>query len=370
MTTPIMPIAIIGAASFVGARLVERAELLGDLPIVPIVRSPRSQGRLARFGARLALGDAGDAPSLVPLLRGCGMVVNLTLADDRRILGDVQAMYTACQEAEVPLFVHMSSAEVFGRAEEPELNDDSVADSPHWMEYAHGKRAAEAWLRAQPEGAVKVVILRPGLVWGPGAGWVVDPAKALLEGTAYLFNEGRGICNLIHVDNLMEHLVQLAKSPHARSGIFNISDAETHTWADFYRAIAHEVGVDPSTIRMLPDSAFRESRLSAVRQKLFNIAPARAVKRRMTGDTKGRIKQALRDKFSPPISEPQPISPEPDVSKQIWWLQGTARKLPSTTFAEQYPGTQLRPFDELMSASGRWLRYAGFENRDAAGKNS
>ncbi len=48
------------------------------------------------------------------------MVVNLTLADDRRILGDVQAMYTACQEAEVPpLFVHMSSAEVFGRPKSP-----------------------------------------------------------------------------------------------------------------------------------------------------------------------------------------------------------------------------------------------------------
>ncbi|WP_445167264.1 NAD-dependent epimerase/dehydratase family protein [Mycolicibacterium sp. Dal123E01] len=360
------PIAIIGAASFVGARFIERAELLGDMPIVPIVRSPRSQGRLARFGARLALGDAGDAASLVPLLKGCGMVVNLTLADDRRILGDVQAMYAACQEAEVPLFVHMSSAEVFGRAEDPAISDDSVADSPHWMEYAHGKRAAEAWLRSQPDGPVKVVILRPGLIWGPGAGWLVDPAKALIDGTAFLFNEGRGICNLIHVDNLMEHVVQLAKSPDTRSGVFNISDAETHCWADFYGAVAHEVGVDPSTIRMLPDTSFQDSRLQSIRQKVFNIAPARAVKRRIGNDTKGRIKQELRDRLSPPISEPQPITPEPAVSKQIWWLQGTARKLPSKKFAEQYPGLQLKPFTELMAAGGRWLRYAGFENPDRA----
>ena len=233
------------------------------------------------------------------------------------------------------------------------------------MEYAHGKRAAEAWLRSQPEGPVRVVILRPGLIWGPGAGWLVDPAKALLDGTAYLFNEGRGICNLIHVDNLMEHVVQLAKSPQPRSGVFNISDAETHSWADFYRAIADEVGVDPSTIRFLPESAFQESRLQTIRQKVFNIAPARAVKRRMTGDTKGRIKQALRDRFSPPITEPQPIEAAPVVSKQHWWLQGTARKLPSTKFAEHYPDVQLQPFTELMAASGRWLRYAGFEHPDA-----
>jgi hypothetical protein len=193
---------------------------------------------------------------------------------------------------------------------------------------------------------------------------LVDPATALLDGTAYLFNGGRGICNLIHVDNLMEHVVQLAKSPPTRSGVFNISDTETHCWADFYGAIAHEVGVDPSTIRMRPESAFRESRMQQMRKKIFDTAPARAAKRRISGDTKGRIKQELRDRFSPPISEPQPIQPEPAVSKQIWWLQGTARKLPSTKFAEHYPGLQLKPFDELMTAAGKWLRFAGFENPD------
>lgn len=356
------PFAIIGAASFIGARIVERAELLGEMPIVPIVRSPRSQGRLARFGARLALGDAGDPASLVPHLKGCGMVVNLTLADDRRILGDVQAMYAACQQAEVPLFVHMSSAEVFGRAEEPGLNDESVADSPHWMEYAHGKRAAEAWLRSQPDGPVQVVILRPGLVWGPGAGWLVDPAEALLDGTAYLLNGGRGICNLIHVDNLIEHLLQLAKSPNPRSGVFNIADAETLSWADYYHAIAGEVGVDPSTIRLLP-LEFREGRLEKI-QKVLNIAPARALKRRMSGGTKARLRQQLNDWVSPPISEVQPIDTEPTVTKKLWWLQGTVNKLPSTGFAEHYPDLQLQPFADLMSAAGRWLRYAGFERAE------
>ncbi|MDG4665379.1 NAD(P)-dependent oxidoreductase [Mycobacterium sp. 236(2023)] len=362
------PIAIIGAGGWVGARLVERAELLGDVGgvrIVPIVRSRRSQGRLARFGTCTVLGDAGDPASLVPLLKGCGMVVNLTLGNDERIVGDVESIYSACVQAEVPLFVHMSSAEVFGRADAPNLSDDSVADSPHWMEYAHGKRAAEAWLRSQTDGPVKVIMLRPGLIWGPGSVWLVDPAKALVSGTAYLFGEGQGICNLIHVDNLISYLVHLAKAPETRSGIFNISDNETTRWADFYHAIAREVGVDPATIRLLPDSAFQESRLEPVRKKLFNVAPARAVKRRMSGDTKGRIKQELRDRFRPSISEVQPIAPEPAVTKQLWWLQGTAQKLPSTKFAEHYPGLQLAPFADLMAASGHWLRYAGFQNPDA-----
>jgi nucleoside-diphosphate-sugar epimerase len=357
------PIAIIGAGGFVGARFIERAELLGDISLVPIVRSARSQGRLARFGKRTVVGDAGDPASLVPPLQGCGMVVNLTSGDGPHILGDVQSIYAACQEAGVPLFVHTSSAEVFGRAEAPDLTDESAPDSQHWMEYAQAKTAAEAWLRSQSDGPTKVVILRPGLIWGPGSGWLVRPAKELINGTAYLFNDGRGICNLIHVDNLIEYIVQLTKSPHPESGVFNVADSETISWADWYRALAREVGVDPSTIWKLEPMEFRDSRMRTI----LNIAPARALKRRMSGDTKGRLKQQLNDWLSPPISEPQPIVPEPTVDKQIWWLQGTVKKLPSTAFTERYPDLQLRPFEELISAAGQWLRYAGFEHPDARG---
>ncbi|WP_319437056.1 NAD(P)-dependent oxidoreductase [Mycobacterium sp. RTGN5] len=357
------PIAIIGAGGFVGARFIERAELLGDISLVPIVRSSRSQGRLARFGKRTVVGDAGDPASLVPLIQGCGMVVNLTTGDDQRAVSDAQSIHTACQQADVPLFVHTSSAEVFGRAEAPDLTDDSFPGDEHWMVYAQAKTAAEAWLRSQSDGPVKVVILRPGLIWGPGSGWLVNPARELINGTAYLFDDGRGICNLIHVDNLIEHLVQLGKSPHPESGVFNVADSETISWADFYGAIAREVGVDPSTIWQLEPMEFRDSRMRAI----LNIAPARALKRRMSGDTKGRLKQQLNDWLSPPISEAQPIVPKPTVDKQIWWLQGTPKKLPSTAFAERYPDLQLRPFEDLISAAGQWLRYAGFEHPDARG---
>jgi hypothetical protein len=232
------------------------------------------------------------------------------------------------------------------------------------MVYAQAKTAAEAWLRSQSDGPVKVVILRPGLIWGPGSGWLVNPARELINGTAYLFDGGRGICNLIHVDNLIEHVVQLAKSPHTRSGVFNIADKETISWADFYGAIAREVGVDPSTIWQLDQQTeFRDSRL----RMILNIAPARALKRRLSGDVKGRLNELLRDRISPPITEAQPIVPKPTVDKQIWWLQGTPRKLPSAAFAEQYPDLRLQPFEELIAAAGRWLRYAGFEHPDARG---
>lgn len=358
------PIALIGAGSYVGARLIEQAELRAELQLVSVVRSSRSQGRLARYGVRTVRGDASDPASLVPLLRGCGMAVNLTNGDDTRIVGDVQSIYQACREAEVPLFVHFSSCEVFGRAEALDLQEDSVPDGDHWIEYGRQKAAAEAWLRSQFNGPVKVVILRPGLIWGPGSGWLVGPAQALMDGTAYLFNEGRGICNLVHVDNVIRHVVELARSEHVESGVFNVSDVETHSWAGYYGAICREIGVDPSTIQRLPEPDFQEGWTQKL-LKLGQLPPAKAIKRRMADEAKLRIKLNLRNRIHPPARDAEPIEPTPSVEKVLWWIQGTAQKLPSGAFKERYPELQLQEFPELIAAAGEWLRYAGFDRTDS-----
>lgn len=354
------PIAVIGAGGYVGSRLIEQSELLGEFQLVPIVRSWHSQGRLARFGFRTVRASAGDAASLAPLLAGCGMAVNLTMGDDTRIVGDAQAIHEACRQAGVPLFVHMSSAEVFGQAKQSGLKEDSVPEGHHWMEYGREKAAAEQWLRQQADGSVRTVILRPGLIWGPGSGWLAGPARSLIDGTAYLFNDGRGICNLIHVDNLIRHLVELARAERIESGVFNVADIETHCWADYYAAIAHEIGVDERTIHRLPESAIDKNlwqKISDLRQS----APARAIKQRIPAETRARVKQQLKERLMPPIREAQRIDPAPTVEKNMWWLQGTAHKLPSSAFRERYPDLRLTTFPELMAAAGRWLRYAGFD---------
>lgn len=358
------PIAVIGAGGYVGARLLEMSVLRGHLPIVPIVRSWRSQGRLARFGVQTVTGDASSAESLIPLLKGCGMAVNLTMGDNARIVSDVQAMYHACRAAGVPVLVHMSSAEVFGRAETPGLREDSVPDWHHWMEYGRAKATAESWLRAQFNGPVKVVIMRPGLIWGPGSGWLAQPAQLLADGTAYLFNEGRGICNLIHVDNLIQHLEQLARACATDSAVFNVSDPEELTWSDYYGAIATEIGVAESTIRLLPDTAFRENALDKV-LALTELAPVKAVKSRLAVATKVRVRQQIMDRMQPPIREAESSQPELAIAKSLWWLQGVKTKLPSGAFLHAYPETHLRSFYELMPAAGEWLRFAGFAAEEA-----
>jgi hypothetical protein len=118
------------------------------------------------------------------------------------------------------------------------------------------------------------------------------------------------------------------------------------------------MGVDPATISTQPDVGYRET-LSSRLFRMSDTLPARALKRPIHESTRRRIKQSLRERIRPPLGQPQAYVPIPKMDKGTWWLQGTRRKLPST-FAASYPGLQLRGFNELMTAAGHWLRYAGY----------
>ena len=53
------------------------------------------------------------------------------------------------------------------------------------------------------------MILRPGIVYGPRSQWIAGFARAVVEGSASVVADGRGVCNAIYVDNLV-HAVDLA----------------------------------------------------------------------------------------------------------------------------------------------------------------
>ena len=63
--------------------------------------------------------------------------------------------------------------------------------------------------KLRQQGNVELVILRPGIVFGPRSQWTAGFADDLLKNEAYLVDGGHGICNSIYVDNLV-HAIHLA----------------------------------------------------------------------------------------------------------------------------------------------------------------
>src|SRR6185503_9310344 len=173
--------------------------------------------------------------SLERALEGCDAVVNLTTGDPSDILRTTENVYAAAVAAGARVLVHLSSATVYGQIERPDLPDDAPPRRDHWMPYARQKGLAEDFLRRRmADGRLAIVVLRPGLIWGPGSPWVLGPASELVRGAAYLVGS-------IH-----------AAIAGAVTGFYNVADDERPTWRAFYGALAAGLGADISAVHRVP----------------------------------------------------------------------------------------------------------------------
>jgi nucleoside-diphosphate-sugar epimerase len=358
-------VAIIGAGGFVGARLLEMAVLGGRTDIVPVVRTFRSVGRIANLGLSYRLGDAARADTLERALAGCEAVVNLTSGDAADILRTTQGVYTAAVAAGARLLVHLSSATVFGQVLRPGLPDDAPPLLDHWMPYAREKGRAENWLRDRvADRRLAVVVLRPGLIWGPRSPWVLRPAAELVSGTAWLAGDGEGVCNLMYVDDLVRSIDAVVAHAAPVPGFYNVADDEMTTWREYYAALAAGLGVDMAMVHSVPGDSYRAG-LRGLVEELKNLPPYRWLKERLSPETKAVIKLRLKRALDRDLPEHRAAAACPVVARDLWHLQTTRHSLPTMRFRATFGHHNQNCFASGLAASLAWLRFTGFEVRDA-----
>jgi 2-alkyl-3-oxoalkanoate reductase len=357
-----LKIAVLGANGFIGGRLVEQCVLEGWAEVRPIVRSFASLARLARFDLDCRIADASDQSALEKAFSGCDAVIHLVLGDPDVILGTLDPVYFAAQQVGVRRIVYMSSASVHGLAPEPGTSEESPLSSNQVLIYNNAKvRAEERLLDLRKQGKVELVMLRPGIVFGPRSRWVSELAEALILGRAYLLNEGRGVCNSIYVDNLL-HGIRLALTrAEADAQAFLVGDRETVTWLDFYRPFAEALGIEQDKILRLPTPAFERS----LRDRFEGVRVSRPFQSAMPL-LPVKLKQAVKGALSGWNQGPMP-SPwqlrgrtEPYITQEMALLQSCNYKLPSTR-AEKLLGYEPTiTFAEGCRRSVGWLQFAGY----------
>jgi nucleoside-diphosphate-sugar epimerase len=361
-------VAILGAGGFVGARVLEMSVLSGRTDIVPVVRAFRSVARVANLGIRHRLADASCADSLKSALAGCDAVVNLTTGDPADILRTTQSIYIAAVAARARLLVHLSSATVYGQVEQPDLADDAPPQLDHWMPYAREKGLAENFLRERmADGRLAIVVLRPGLIWGPRSPWVFRPAAELVSGSAYLVGSGGGICNLLYVDNLVRSIDAVVAHPTQVSGFYHVADDETTTWREYYDALAAGLGVDLATVHTVPGDRYRAG-LGGLLENVKKLPPYQWLKSSLSQETKETIKLRLKLALGRERPTQQSASANPIVTRDMWCLQTTRYPLPTAKFRDTFGHQNLNSFASGLTASLAWLRFIGLEERDSVAK--
>jgi nucleoside-diphosphate-sugar epimerase len=353
-------IAVIGAGGFVGTRLIESLVLDDIHQVTAVVRNYQHMAKLGRFGTKIGLriADAQNERQLAAALRECSMVVNLVTSRPKAIVRSTMAIYRACIQAKVKRFIHMSSAVVFGQVVSADIDDDAPIISKHWMPYARAKAKSEHFLRkVAPTGSVEVVVLRPGIVWGPRSFWSLNAAITIGNQTAFLVDKGKGICNSIYIDNLVACVVACCDYSDRAVGFYNVSDNDRVTWADFYRPIAEHLGYDICQISKISGRKFKHS-LRSVVQDIKYWPLYDSLKEKVSADTRISIKMTLGRLLAPlRLKNGTLAPPKPDITREMWHLQKVQNKLPSVKFKNKFDFIPPVSFEEGARMTQHWLTY-------------
>lgn len=362
-------VAILGANGFIGSRAVEMFHLGGLAEARPIVRTMSSLARLSRFDLDCRVADAFDQSALRAAFEGCDVVVHAIAGDCKTIVESLAPTYQAAQDAGVRRLVYLSTASVHGQSPSPGTNENSPLNANQPIDYNNSKVAAEQQLRKlRNKGAVELVMLRPGIVFGPRSFWISSFASDLLAGQAYMVDSGKGICNSIYIDNLV-HAIYLAMTASGVDGeAFLVGDDEEITWADFYRPIAEALGFELNQVPHVtytPPIPTQKERLKAV----LATPPARIFLSMFPYKFRYAIKVGLSTllarprQYSSPWAFPklqQKSPPQPVATLEMALLHQCQYKLPDTKARKMLGYQPIVSFPEACCRSIGWLAFAGY----------
>jgi len=257
---------VTGATGFVGGRLARQLRARGH-EVVTVARTPARAAELAALGVEIHAGDVTDRASLVAPMRGVDGVFHVAGwykigARDVRpgaavnVAGTRNVLETMA-ELGIAKGVYTSTLAVFGDTH-GRLVDESYFDAGPWLtEYDRTKWVAHYEVaRPMIEQGLPLVIVQPGLIYGPG-----DPSALGVAVRQYLQRRlpatprGTAYC-WAHVDDVADaHRLAMDKG---RSGESYIVAGWPHTLIEAFALAERLTGVpaprlhpSPATIRAL-----------------------------------------------------------------------------------------------------------------------
>jgi nucleoside-diphosphate-sugar epimerase len=246
-----MKIALIWAGSSVGRALLSK----NDNRLKGIYRSPKALSQLCDLDVNFQLVKISSTLDMMNAISGCDTVI--TLINDTNPLSALRSLkdvVEACRLANIPQLIHLSSAAIYGSTPARAALVDSPGASLTWNSYSAGKQWQEDFLKKCKDLPTSVVIIRPGLIWGPGMAWLNTPANEIVRGEAWVA-DGDASCNLLNINFLTHSLYYLASNPTSGLSYVNLRDRESLTWTDYYSRIARLLQIEHYCIGKIPRSS-------------------------------------------------------------------------------------------------------------------
>lgn len=356
-------IAIVGAGGYVGMRLTEifLTEKKYFVNIVPIVRSHKSFARISKYGINCSYADAGNLSQIKNALTNCDVVINLTMGDHSNMVLETENIFKSCETNKVPLLIQISSAEIYGRCISKDIDEKYILKK-HWMKYAREKYASDEFLKKSFQSKItKIIILRPGLIWGPNSGWVTEPIKALINGNATLHADGKGAANLIFIENLAKIIINFIYQKDVKSDIYNVADPEKITWLEYYIKLANSIGIKNPVISYDKQIKYKHN-INDFFEIFGNYYILKKLKKIIPNEYKIKLKKYIHDKKTIfKFKDDEIDKANIGLSKSQWWIQGTVNHVSTYKFSSEFGDFEYINHEEAFKLTSHWLEFAGYK---------
>jgi nucleoside-diphosphate-sugar epimerase len=314
---------VTGGNGFIGERVISR--LLASRARVRL---------LSRDGLRglpqvtTVTGDVTLPDSLATAAEGCEVIFHCaatgggTLEDARAVnVEGTNNVLQAAARAGARRVIHLSSVAVHGSELPDRVSENQPligSGSPYAISKAEGEAIAFGY---QTRGEMEVCVIRPTCVYGPrSATWVVAPFRRVRDEQILLVDGGRGLINLVYVDDLVDMMLTAAMDGAAAGQVF-IANGQAVRWSAYLGGFATMLGKPaPQSVPVLQAKALVEA-------FLWRYRFTRRAGRLVSGDIQQQMNRSV-------------------------FVADKARRLLSLPAAT--------PFAEGMQKTSDWLRASGY----------
>ncbi len=255
-------ILVTGASGFVGGLLVQRLLDAGFALNLPgrMVKPQAREGQIRHF----AVGEVGSQTDWRPALDDCEAVVHLAAqlpnpGVSEEAFSEVNDRGTGrlieqAAASDARLFILMSSLYAIGDSSSDAPVSERTPPDPSTV-YGRSKLAAERHMTLFAGAGRSGIVLRPPIVYGPGAqGNWRSLQRLAATGVPLPFGMVNNRRTLVAAENLVDAVFNLVSSPGARSnpGVYMVADDQAVSLREMLAWLRSGMGMSPRLVPLPP----------------------------------------------------------------------------------------------------------------------
>ncbi|WP_417912125.1 NAD-dependent epimerase/dehydratase family protein [Candidatus Electronema sp. TJ] len=248
---------ITGATGYTGRALTKKLAAAGAR-INAIARPASKTDELDGLGITWFRGDIADPALISQAAAGTEYIFHLATAfrageateeDCRRIhLHPTQLMAKAVQnQPAFKRFIYTSTVGVHGHIPGEQPADEQYRFSPSDC-YQQTKLETEQWLASSRD--FPYTIIRPGAIIGPGEKRMLKMFRMVNRGFILMLGKGKGLFQLVHVDDLTEVMLLAAVSEQTKNEALIVANAEPLSIIEMGQIIAKALHRKARVVRL------------------------------------------------------------------------------------------------------------------------